>query len=138
MTTRIASPASTGGRGYVYEDHVISYFLICMLAGEPPLNSEGLGILERIDLQTKSIGWLLDDILLTFQSPEGSIRAAFSIKSSQQFVRNAAPADFVEEAWEQFLGNGQSVFSRGVDRLGLISPSISEPLRKDLNTLINS
>ncbi|MEK7852718.1 MAG: hypothetical protein AAB243_02870, partial [Planctomycetota bacterium] len=69
-----------------------------------------LGSIKRIDFQTRADGWLLDDLLLTLVTNDNERRCAFSIKSNPQFSKTATPSDFVQDAWEQYLGEKNSPF----------------------------
>ena len=102
MVKHVAPPKLIGGGGFVFEDKVAAYFLSCLLSGCPPLDPM-LGIISRIDFQTRVDGWFLDDILLTLTSNGETRCCAFSVKSNQQFTNKAAPSEFVALAWEQFL-----------------------------------
>jgi hypothetical protein len=67
MVKKVAPSKLTGGGGFVFEDKVAAYFLSCLLSGQPPFDPN-LGILTRIDFQTRVDGWFLDDLLLTVES----------------------------------------------------------------------
>src|SRR5436189_195717 len=63
---RAAAPStrrSTGGAGFAFEDQVAAYYVLTILAGQPLPGVEGNGV--RLQMQTESLGWLVDDVLLT-------------------------------------------------------------------------
>ena len=64
MSKNIASPKQTGGGGFDFENRVAAYYLASLLSEQPPLDPK-LGIISRIDFQTRVDGWYLDDVLLT-------------------------------------------------------------------------
>lgn len=141
MVKQIAPSKITGGGGFNFEDKVVAYFITCLLSGKPPMDPD-LGIITRIDFQTRSLGWYLDDILLSLESA-GRIRyCAFSIKSNRQFSGVSAPKDFVLSVWEQFLQEklpdeeAIQVFIKNRDYLGLVLAPISPDLAKDLHLLL--
>jgi hypothetical protein len=71
-----------------------------------------LGLIERVDFQTRVEGWLLDDALLTTTVGPTRHRFGLSIKSNAQFGAMSAPADFVLAAWQQWLHVDSTVFDR--------------------------
>ncbi len=74
--------------------------------------------------------------MLTFIS-HGEIRqCAFSIKSNQQFTKNAAPSKFVSQAWELFLHEGTTRFDRNRDLLGLVVSPLPPRLAAQLYELL--
>src|SRR3712207_1697515 len=134
MSKNIAPPKLTGGGGFVFEDKVAAYFLVCLLSGETPLDPS-IGMISRVDFQTRADGWFLDDILLTLTTRGGIRRCALSVKSNQQFSGPSAPAEFVRAAWEQFLHHGSSVFERTSDYLGLVTAPLPGALSTQLEEL---
>lgn len=103
MSRRVSSPKSTSGEGFAFEDDVVAYYLTLMLLQKAPLGSD-IGYVIRLDFQTETFGWFLDDLLITFKSPAGHPRRwAISIKSNTQFTAKSAPRDFTRSIWKQFL-----------------------------------
>ena len=137
MPNQVASPKSTGGGGFVFEDKVCAWFLAHILANEPPLNPSD-GHLERIDFQTRPDGWLLDDILLTVAGNDGVHRCAISVKSNTQFTSPSAPADFVRVAWEQFLGTVSPIFHEESDFMSLVTAPLSTETRDALDFVVST
>ena len=93
-----------GGGGFAFEDEVGAWMAAALLAGS--LIADGLGPLTRIDSQVEADGWVLDDLLLTFDG----VRCGFSIKSYPQIDSGRATGDFVERAWKEVLGVSASGF----------------------------
>jgi hypothetical protein len=48
------------------------------------------------------LGWYIDDLLLTAQETNASLRLAISAKGNLQVTAAGLPADFVTRAWEQW------------------------------------
>jgi hypothetical protein len=131
----VAPPKATAGGGFVFEDNVAAYFLSFLLTGRPPLDP-ALGIVSRIDFQTRADGWLVDDILLTLASDGGTRQCAFSVKSGPQFTTGGASKEFVAVAWRQFLHEGTTRFTKSRDRLGLITRPLPDDLLSELDELL--
>src|SRR5438093_1143086 len=128
--THTAPVKVTGGGGFLFEDKVGAYFAAAVLASAPPLDPEA-GPPERIDFQVGADGWLLDDLLLTFERGGDQLRCAISVKSGQQFSTDKAPADFVRRTWRQFLQESADCFDRERDLIGLIAPPLPTELQGD-------
>ena len=126
MTT--SPPAATGGAGYVYEDEVGAYFAAAMLVGATPV--EGMtGRIVRLNFQTASLGWALDDLLVTFESPSGERRRiGISEKSGPQFAGVKADPDFVRPAWSD-LHSQDGHFRPEYDIVALATPTMSQRAR---------
>ena len=126
MTT--SPPAATGGAGYVYEDEVGAYFAAAMLVGATPV--EGVtGRIVRLNFQTASLGWALDDLLVTFESPSGERRRiGISEKSGRQFAGVKADPDFVHPAWSD-LHSQDGHFRPEYDIVALATPTMSQRAR---------
>jgi hypothetical protein len=132
MTKNVASPKSTGGGGFLFEDKVCAWFVVHMLSDDLPLEP-AFGPIVRLDFQTRPDGWFFDDILLTAGHGDDARRCAFSIKSNTQFGVATAPSEFVETAWEQYLREGSAVFDPARDLMGLITTPLDGELRASLD-----
>jgi len=128
MMRQVASPKSTGGGGYQFEDKVLAWWCLHMLAGRSPLDAK-LGPPTKIQLQARPDGWLLDDMVVEFSSPAGTVRAAVSVKSDRVVKRTGAPADFVEDCWNLHLSPGATGFNCARDFLVLASGSLEVTVR---------
>lgn len=135
MAKKVAPPKLTGGGGFVFEDAVAAYYLSCLLVARPPLDP-ALGMIVRIDFQARVDGWFLDDVLLTLSAGPGERQCALSVKSNQQFTKDAPPPEFVELAWEQFLHHGTARFDRERDLLGLVVAPLPAELSAQLSELL--
>lgn len=135
MAKKVASPKITGGGGFVFEDTVAAYYLSCLLVARPPLDP-ALGTIIRVDFQARVDGWFLDDVLLTLSAGPGERQCALSVKSNQQFTKDAPPREFVELAWEQFLHHGTARFDRERDLLGLVVAPLPAELSAQLSELL--
>lgn len=127
---RGSSINQTGGIGYRYEDHVGAYLLAAALLGVGPRS--GVEPAERLDFQMKAAGWALDDLLYTGR---GGSRLALSIRSSPQFTRGGAMADFVHRAWSELCGVEDTPFRESLDLLGLAAPAPDAAVGKCLAEL---
>ncbi len=132
MTRDVASPKSTGGIGYQFEDGVIAWWCLHMLAGRSPIDPT-LGPPTKIQLQARPDGWLLDDMVAEFSSSAGAVRAAVSVKSDRVVKRTGAPADFVEDCWNLHLSPGATGFNSGRDFLVLASGRLEVTVREAVN-----
>lgn len=132
MARQTASPTSTAGAGYIFEEKVAAYWLLHLLAGRSPLDAE-LGPLRRIGFQTRADGWLLDDLLATF---DRSSQAAVSVKSSQVIRGARAPEDFVHDCWELHLKPGATNFRSSEDRLVLATSGLPSGTRRAVDDAI--
>jgi hypothetical protein len=135
MAKNIAPTKATAGGGFAFEDEVVAYFLCCLLNNRPPLDPV-YGTISRIDFQTRVDGWFLDDILLTLTSEGETRHCALSVKSNQQFTRNAAPGEFVSVAWEQFLHEKTERFDKDRDLLGLVTAPLHQEVAPKLYDLL--
>jgi hypothetical protein len=100
MAKKIAALKQTSGEGFAFEDKVVAYFLIHLLNGIYPFEEE-FGLIEEIGLQKRSLGYLLDDVIIITKSSTSEYRFAFSIKSNKQITRSGFPKEFVSACWEQ-------------------------------------
>ncbi len=136
MTKKTATTKETGGGGNMFESMVAARFMAMMIAGHPPLDEE-LGVIRLIEFQTIADGWPLDDLVLTLRGPRGNSRFALSIKSNQQIRGNRFPIEFVEAAWELWLGRHTADFDRSRDHLGLVVGSLAPIVRVAWDGLFN-
>ncbi len=134
MATNVASPRSTGGGGFVFEDDVCAWLLACMLIGEPIFGPEH-GVPVRLDFQTRPDGWFLDDVLVTTAVGSSRLRFALSVKSNTQFTATSAPSDFVAAAWEQWLHIGSAAFDASRDFIGLVTGPLSGAAARSVSGL---
>jgi len=70
---RVSSPASTGGVGTTFEQHVDAYWLAQLLVqGIPPILLD-CSVVE-VHMQTGHRGWHTDDFLIVGQTGAGTLR----------------------------------------------------------------
>src|ERR1700722_12630568 len=109
-----------------------------MLSGNSPEGLDDCRI-QRVEVQVRPKGWLLDDLLLTLTDAGGStFYAAISLRSNRQFGADSPPADFVDDAWRQFLHDGENtdVFNAQRDFLVLATSQLSPELHRQLHDLL--
>jgi hypothetical protein len=107
-----ATRRSTAGTGFDFEDGVAAWVLLQALAGRGlPVE----GIVERLQMQTGSLHWDIDDLLLTTQ---GARHLAISCKGNVQVSANGLPESFATQAW-QLWTKADSPFDPATDRLAL-------------------
>ena len=117
---RPSTTRSTAGPGFDFEDQVAAWLLLKVLAGQPLPGIEGIGI--RLQMQVESLGWAIDDILLTtMESPDNQRHLAMSCKSNVQVTASGLPADFVTRCWKQWAQTNPNPMQRGKDRLMLVT-----------------
>jgi hypothetical protein len=110
-----ATRRSTAGTGFDFEDGVAAWFLLQALAGRGlPVE----GVLQRLQMQTGSLHWDIDDLLLTTQAEKGVRRLAISCKGNVQVSANGLPESFAAQAWRLWT-KADSPFDRATDRLAL-------------------
>lgn len=118
---RTARPApatlrSTSGAGFKFEDLISAWQLVKALSGEqaPGINA----VVGTVQAQVSTLGWHIDDLLLTAHAPGAELRLAISAKSNLQVNAAGLPADFVTRAWEQWR-DPKGPFDRRTDGLAL-------------------
>ena len=116
-TGRTSTRRSTGGPGFAFEDEVAAWFVLKILTGRPLPGIAGVG--TQLQMQTETLGWFIDDVLLTaLVAPADERRIAISCKSSVQVSSSGLPWDFVERAWKQW-SSGTGPMRPGKDCLML-------------------
>ncbi|MFY0524036.1 hypothetical protein ACN28I_12990 [Archangium gephyra] len=125
MAREIASPKSSGGGGYNFEDEVSAWWMLNLLAGRCPLDTRA-GPPTQLSFQARADGWLLDDLVANFAPRDGPVRAAISVKSGDVLKASRAPQDFVRDCWEQHLNPRETGFDASQDYLVLITSRLSK------------
>ncbi len=131
MAKHTATTKQTSGAGFGFEDKVGAHFAMWMLLGGQPLFPR-TGRVVKIEFQKRVDGYHLDDIVLTFEDGDQQWKCSLSVKSNSQFSQSAAPKEFVQAAWEMFLGEGTDRFKVDQDVLGLTVASLPDPPRAPL------
>ncbi len=117
-TVRVSSPASTGGAGTTFEQHVGAYWLAQLLVGAIPPIAIDTTVAE-VSFQTKRLGWHTDDFLVVCTSGgmsrnlPGQVKLSFTVSASNQEC-----VQTVTDFWNDF---NASHFSKDHDRLALVT-----------------
>jgi len=111
----IPTRRSTAGTGFDFEDYVAAWHLLQALAGCSLL---GQGHAQRLQMQTGSLQWDIDDLLLTAQAAAGDQRVAISCKGNVQVSANGLPDSFAAQAWRLWT-KADSPFNRATDKMAL-------------------
>jgi len=113
-----ATLRSTSGAGFEFEDLICAWQLVKALSGE---QAPGIGgVITQVQAQVSTLGWRIDDLLLTAQATTAPRRLAISAKGNFQVTAASLPADFVTCAWEQWR-DPQGPFNREADVLALVT-----------------
>ncbi|MGF6638376.1 ATP-binding protein [Paraburkholderia sp. MM6662-R1] len=114
-----ATLRSTSGAGFEFEDLISAWLLVKMLTGEQAPAIGGAGV--QLQAQVSTLGWRIDDLLLTTQHNAGAHgQLAISAKGNLQVSASGLPADFVKRAWEQWRAS-HGPMSRSGDGLALVT-----------------
>ena len=113
-----ATLRSMSGAGFEFEDLISAWQLVKALSGE---HAPGIGgVVTQVQAQVSTLGWRIDDLLLTAQATGAPRRLAISAKGNLQVTAAGLPADFVSRAWEQWRDQ-QGPFDRAADGLALVT-----------------
>ncbi|HKS84491.1 MAG TPA: hypothetical protein VJR71_03345 [Pseudolabrys sp.] len=107
-----ATRRSTAGSGFDFEGGVAAWVLLQALAGRGlPVE----GVVQRLQMQTGSLHWDIDDLLLTTQ---GARHLAISCKGNVQVSANGLPESFATQTWRLWT-KADSPFDPATDCLAL-------------------
>jgi hypothetical protein len=117
---RISSPASTGGAGTMFEQHVGAYWLALLLVrGIPPILHDC--VVEEVHLQTEHLGWHTDDFLIVGETGSsdrrrlaGQVKRKLTVSAKDNEFKKA-----MQDLWKDF--NGCQQFSLSTDRFALVT-----------------
>lgn len=113
-----ATLRSMSGAGFEFEDLISAWQLVKALSGEL---APGIGaVVTKVQAQVSTLGWHIDDLLLTAQADGAPRRLAISAKGNFQVTASGLPADFVTRVWEQWR-DPQGPFNRATDGLALVT-----------------
>lgn len=113
-----ATLRSTSGAGFEFEDLISAWQLVKALSGE---QSPGVGgVVMQVQAQVSTLGWRIDDLLLTAEAAGLRRRLAISAKGNLQVTEAGLPVDFVNRAWEQWR-DPSGPFNRATDGLALVT-----------------
>ena len=117
---RISTPASTGGAGHTFEQHVAAYWLAQLLVrGTPPILID-CSVIE-VRLQTEYLGWRTDDFLIIGQDSAGKCRQLIG-QVKRKFTVSAANDGFrkaIGDFWSDFTND--ELFSANTSRFVLVT-----------------
>ena len=117
---RVSSPASTGGAGVLFEQHVDAFWLALLLVrGYLPILHRCVA--EKVCMQTEYLGWHTDDFLVTGQDDSGNrrrlagqVKRTFVVSASDDVCKKA-----VGDFWRDFRDPDR--FSPDDDRFALVT-----------------
>jgi hypothetical protein len=117
---RVSSPASTGGAGTLFEQHVGAYWLAQLLVrGIPPIIYDCT--VAEVCLQNEHLGWYTDDFLIVGQSRSGNqrklvgqVKRTFTVSATDEECKKA-----VQDFWNDFKSPDR--FSPENDRFALVT-----------------
>ena len=118
-----ATLRSTSGAGFEFEDLISAWQLVKALSGEHAPGVEA--VVTQIQAQVSTLGWHIDDLLLTAQAASARRRLAISVKGNFQVTAAGLPADFITRAWDQWR-DPQGPFNRATDGLALVTLGIHQ------------
>lgn len=114
----VPPPASTGGAGTTFEQHVGAYWLAQLLVGAIPPIAIDTTVAE-VSFQTERLGWHTDDFLVVCTSGgvsrnlAGQVKLSFTVSASDRECVHA-----VTDFWKDF---NASHVSKDHDRLALVT-----------------
>ena len=117
---RASPPASTGGAGQLFEQHVLAYWLAQLLVrGRAPIIRDSSVV--EVCSQTKHLGWHTDDFLVTAEDAAGHERKlAGQVKRSFTIsARNEECEKTIGGFWRDFRTSER--FCRDTDRLVVVT-----------------
>jgi len=131
-----ATPASTGGAGTSFEQHVDTAFLALLLVkGIPPCIIDTR--IEEVHFQTRHLGWYTDDILIIGRCGDGSTRR-LAAQVKRTFRISSIDEDCVstiDGAWKDFQSSTR--FDKFKDAIAIITQRGSERLLAHFGTLLD-
>lgn len=132
----IASPASTGGAGHVFEENVNAFWLALLLvrAYAPILRD---CIVEEVYMQTRYLGWQTDDSLICCQDGSGQ-RRKLACQVKRTFTVSAKDSDCkkaIQGFWKDF--NNSQLFSPDSDRFALVTRLGTTTLLQHFSNLLD-
>lgn len=131
---KLSNSFSTGGGGSHFEAHVQASFVVLMLTGGcapclPPWP------ITKIKLQGKIDGFDTDD-LIVFVEKSNKCKLLGQIKHSLKITNSSEEfAEVMQAAWDDF--NNPNVFSRGKDKIALITGSLNKTDTDSVQWLLN-
>jgi hypothetical protein len=134
---RVSSPASTGGAGTFFEQHVNAYWLGQLLVRAIAPIIHDCVVLE-VHLQTEHLGWHTDDFLVVGESGAGKqrklagqVKRTFTISSTDEDCKGA-----IRDFWHDF--KNADLFSEDTDRFALVTLRGTNSLLQHFAGLLDS
>jgi hypothetical protein len=131
----VSSPASTGGAGTVFEQHVGAYWLAQLLVRAIPPVLRGC-VMTEVHFQTNHLGWHTDDFLVIGEAPggvrrqlAGQVKRTFTVSASDDECKKAI-ADF----WRDFRAGRPFVVD--TDRFALVTLRGTDTLLQHFSGLL--
>ncbi|HEY7326645.1 MAG TPA: hypothetical protein VH592_03325 [Gemmataceae bacterium] len=119
-TPRVSSPASTGGAGTFFEQHVAAYWLAQLLVRSIPPILTDCTVVE-VHFQTERLGFHTDDFLVVGENGSGTrrkllgqVKRTFTVSASDEECKKA-----VQDFWKDF--QNAASFSSASDRFALVT-----------------
>lgn len=133
---RTSSPASTGGAGTFFEQHVAAYWLAQLLVRSiPPILIDT--VVTEVYFQTEHLGWKTDDFLIVCERhgaglPKlaGQVKRSFTISAADDDCKQT-----IHDFWNDFKNSDR--FSPADDRLVLVTLRGTETLLKHFVGLLD-
>ncbi len=133
---RTSSPASTGGAGTFFEQHVAAYWLAHLLVrGIPPILIDT--VVAEAHFQTERLGWQTDDFLIVSeragggpQKLAGQVKRSFTVSAADDECTKA-----IQDFWKDFKSPDR--FSPANDRLVLVTLRGTNTLLEHFAGLLN-
>mgnify|MGYP000343437804 CR=1 FL=1 len=133
---RTSSPASTGGAGTFFEQHVATYWLAQLLVRSiPPILIDT--VVAEVHFQTEHLGWQTDDFLIVCgcagagtQKLAGQVKRSFTVSAADDDCKQA-----IQDFWKDFKSSDR--FSPADDRLVLVTLRGTDTLLKHFVGLLD-
>ena len=135
-TDRVSSPASTGGAGTSFEQHVDAYWLALLLVrGIPPILHDCT--VDAVHMQTEHLGWHTDDFLVVGKNGSGQLRKlagqvkqTFTVSATNRECKKA-----IQDFWRDFKDPQQ--FSPESDQFVLVTLRGTDTLLRHFSGLLD-
>lgn len=117
---RVSSPASTGGAGTLYEQHVDAAFLtLLLIRGIPPVLNKC--VVTEVHIQTERLGWQTDDVLIVGTNGQGEkrrlicqVKLSFTVSAADQDCKGT-----IIDCWTDFRNDAS--FCASTDQFAVIT-----------------
>ncbi|HUP59534.1 MAG TPA: ATP-binding protein [Thermoanaerobaculia bacterium] len=132
---RIASPASSGGAGPCFEQHVDAHWLALLLVNAiPPIALDST--ISKISFQTEHLGWSTDDVLVTSRTSASETRQlACQVKTTLTIgAGNEEFSATIVDAWKDF--SSATVFRENVDAIAIVTQLGTNVVLRDFAGLL--